>query len=176
MYWWNVSKLAEDFREGRVEEKERFKYFLATSIVWALGAQPFFYYGQTFKIAHVISAAVFVTVTIIGITVCYRANRTGDNTDFVGRMICLSWPISIKLAVLFSTIVVILFGVIFTVVVLGLKLKPGSSKAMDAAGILFGSLFPICYYWLIYKYITLVARPKAPGASQLTSPVESLEV
>jgi hypothetical protein len=31
MYWWNVSKLAEDLREGRVEEKERFKYYFAYS-------------------------------------------------------------------------------------------------------------------------------------------------
>ncbi len=30
MYWLNVSKLAEDLREGRVDERERFKYYLAT--------------------------------------------------------------------------------------------------------------------------------------------------
>jgi hypothetical protein len=51
-----------------------------------------------------ISASIFVAITIIGIVLCYRANRRGDNTDFIGRMICLSWPIGIKLGVVFLTI------------------------------------------------------------------------
>lgn len=30
MYWWNMSKLADDLREGKLTEDERLKYYLAT--------------------------------------------------------------------------------------------------------------------------------------------------
>ncbi len=36
MHWWNISKLAEDLREGRVDEKERFRYFLPSFIGFEL--------------------------------------------------------------------------------------------------------------------------------------------
>ena len=45
MYWWNVSQLAQDFQEGRVEEKERFKYYLAYSIVTAVVYEASLYVG-----------------------------------------------------------------------------------------------------------------------------------
>jgi hypothetical protein len=174
MYWWNVAKLAEDFREGRVEEKERFKYFLATSIVWCIGAQPFFYYGSAFKIADLIYAAVGLTVTISGTVLCYRANRSGDNSDFIGRMICLSWPISIMLAVtiLIGTFLFLMFQVLINVAL-------GSDFAYRVSNLgreVVGGLFLSLYYWLAYKYINILAHPKAPAARRLTSPVESLEV
>lgn len=173
MYWWNVAKLAEDLREGRVEEKERFKYFLATSILWALGPQPFLYYGQTFKVMDVISAVVLLAITVIGTILCYRANRSGDDTDFIGRMICLGWPVLIKVAVL--GIVVVFFEALFVALALGSE--SGSSKVVDAVlEVLLVGLLGTYYYWLIYKYMALVAHPKAPAASRLTSPLESLEV
>ena len=36
MYWWNISKLEEDLRERRVDEKERFKDSLANLIGFEL--------------------------------------------------------------------------------------------------------------------------------------------
>jgi hypothetical protein len=38
MYWWNASKPAEDSREGRVDDKERSNYSLATCVVWSIVA------------------------------------------------------------------------------------------------------------------------------------------
>lgn len=163
MYWWNAAKLAEDFREGRVGEKERLKYFLATSILWALGSQPFFYYDRTFKIMDLISAAIFVAITIVGTLLCYRANRSGDNSDFIGRMICLSWPIGIKLAVLFATIGLVVFLFAGTLLVSALR-GEFTAKTGDVLVEIFCYFIGICYYRLIYKYISLVAHAKASAA------------
>jgi hypothetical protein len=140
MYWRNVSKLAEDFREGRVEEKEKFNYFLATSVFWFIMAEPFFFYGQTFKTMDVISAAAGLTITIIGIILCYRANRSGDNTDFVGRMICLGWPILIKLAVLFLTIGAVIFILIQMLMESALEANQARSKQRMPFWSFFGSV------------------------------------
>ena len=102
MYWWNASKLAEDLREGRVDEKERFKYFLATVALWILAVKLLPFPGGASGVEAWISAAVNVTAAFIGISLCYMVNKRGDNRDFIARMICLGWPAGIKFAVLFS--------------------------------------------------------------------------
>ncbi|HTY21555.1 MAG TPA: hypothetical protein VMC85_00370 [Desulfomonilaceae bacterium] len=65
MYWWNASKLAEDLREGRVAEKERFKYFLATFVAWSIVVQLFFFAGGTFSIDGLISSAIILAAMVI---------------------------------------------------------------------------------------------------------------
>ncbi len=145
MYWWNVSRLAEDLREGRVTEKERFKYYLATFLVVTVMTEPFLYYDAEFKITDVITAAIDAVALIIGTIVCYRANRDGDNADSIGRMICLSWPIVVRLFVLF-------LGVYGALIVL--------SSYSDMGNVIIGALFEICLYLLLYKYVKIVAQPK----------------
>lgn len=97
MYWRNVSKLAEDLREGRVDEKERFKYFLVAFVVWGVGIQLLLYSGGGFSGEGLVCAAANLTMAIMGTIVCYRINKSGDNADFVSRMICLSGTSAIKL-------------------------------------------------------------------------------
>jgi hypothetical protein len=79
---------------------------------------------------------------------CYWTNRGGDNVDFVGRMICLSWPIIINVGVLYLAIripVGITFG----------------SNDSDLLVAIFAAFFDISLYWLLYKYVKIVAQPKA---------------
>jgi hypothetical protein len=96
MYWLRAEKLADDFREGRVDEKERFKYYVATFIAWNLIAQLFLAYGGPFQPMRLIPMALNLIVTVAAAFLCYRVNKTGDNTDFIARMICLGWPIGIR--------------------------------------------------------------------------------
>lgn len=102
MYWWYACKLAEDLREGRVDEKERFKYFLATFIVWISAVQFIPSPGGASGTESWVSAAVNVTAAFIGISLCYMVNKRGDNRDFIARMICLGWPVGTRFVVLFS--------------------------------------------------------------------------
>jgi hypothetical protein len=160
MYWWNVRQLAQELRAGQVDEKERFKYFLATSIAWTLVAQPFFYYGETFKVADVVSGVLALTITVIGTVLCYRVNKRGDNTDFIARMICLSWPIGIKLVMLgFGVLILVDIGTWATGSDFDVDnvLTGGLGSGITAA--LFGS----GYYWLVYKYLILITKAKKAG-------------
>jgi hypothetical protein len=159
MYWWNVSKLAEDFRDGRVEERERLKYYLATSISWTLGRLPILNSGSTFKMEHLIAAVLVVASTIIGIILCYRANKSGDNTDFIGRMVCLSWPIGIKVGVLFSAFMIV-FLIIFGIAVMQTGFDSGALKYFTVATTIGIAFLQVCFYWLLYKYVTLIAHAK----------------
>jgi hypothetical protein len=92
MYCWNVSKLAEDLREGQVDEKERFKYFLATLIGWSVAGLLFLHSGRTFSTDGLISIGLILAIGVVGIILYYRVNKSGDNIDFIPRMICLGGP------------------------------------------------------------------------------------
>jgi hypothetical protein len=163
MYWWNVSKLAEDFREGRVEEKERFKYYLATIFAWGIVAEPLFWYGHRFNlVADVVTAVGGLAITIMGTVMCYRANKSGDNIDFIGRMLCLGWPIAIKIVVMFSALTLIIFALSDIVAwIMGSDFDMAKHVPdQDIIGKAWGALLTICIYWLLYKYITFVAHAK----------------
>ena len=144
MYWWNASKLAEDLREGRVDEKERFKYFLATFIVWVPAVQLLPFPGGASGVEAWISAAVSLAAVLVGITACYAINKSGDNIDFVGRMICLGWPVSIGLTVLYSPV--------FSIFVY----EGGWNPYLEGA--FFGILFIFPYYLIICRYIAAAAE------------------
>lgn len=68
MYWWNAQKLTEDLREGRVDEKERFKYFLATFIALNI----LVYSGNAFSLEDLVSTGLSLAVIVIGTILCYR--------------------------------------------------------------------------------------------------------
>ncbi len=91
MYWSNASKLAEDLREGRVDETERFQYYLATFAALSIGVPIFFYSVQPLRIDDLIYLVVAAIIGVIGAILCSRVNKSGDNIDFLPRMICLSW-------------------------------------------------------------------------------------
>lgn len=166
MYWWNASKLAVDLREGRVDEKEKFKYYLATIVAWNIVVQTIFHYGDVSSLQHLLFALVILIITVVGTVLCYRANKRGDNTDFVPRMICLGWPVGIRLAVTYSAVML--------AVVLGLSLpaKAVPPETLYSAiletllsrwNTIFGLLgiyiiFP--YYLEIYRYLVHVAQKR----------------
>lgn len=167
MYWWNVSKLAEDLRDGRVDEKERFKYFLATFIAWNTVVQLFIYSGVPFSIGAFISTAVNLTVAVIGIVLCYRANESGDDADFIGRMICLGWPIGVRLVVTFSAIFLLLGSI--TSMPEGADgplpfLSTISGKVREIWDRFLGIIVVAYYFFDMYRRLAFVA--KAQGTEE----------
>ncbi len=154
MYWWNVSKLAGDFQQDRVDEKERFKYYLAYVTVVMASTELGYYLGRTFTVLSFIDSAATIAISIIGIVVCYRVNQNGDDRDFIGRMICLGWPIFIKLTVL------LVIGYLFFFFVN--EMVAGRDASSDLAGDILGVVarifFVICYYWMLYKYVNIAAQ------------------
>jgi hypothetical protein len=39
-----------------------------------------------------------IVLTVAGILICHELNRRGDDRDFVNRMVCLGWPVCIRVA------------------------------------------------------------------------------
>lgn len=149
MYWLRVGKLAEDLREGRVTEKERFKYYLATFIAYGVAVQLFIYLGGPFDVDRLISAAVNLTAAVTGIFFCYRINRSGDDSDFIPRMICLGWPVGVWC--------VMLAGVCALFAASGGKLQELSIRFFAGQLLIF---FIVPYYHTIRGHLALIARAK----------------
>jgi hypothetical protein len=172
MYWLNTNKLAVDLREGRVDEKEQFKYYLATFIAWNIGLPLFVLYGAPFGVESLLSIGAGFIIAIIGIMLCYRANRSGDNKDFVPRMICLNWILGFGIAVWLSAIPVI-FGFLSSLV----ALKEGFSAFLDGLSAIpldviqfwtrkrdtffFCVILVLLYYFFLYWSIAWVAQSEA---------------
>jgi len=183
MYWWNYRKLAEDLRENRVDERERFKYFLATFIGWNIAVQLFSYSPSPFSIPRFVVVAVCVIIAIIGIAFCYRANKRGDNVDLLARMICLSLPVGVQWAS-FLTILALTMSIIesvpaavlgpvsFAYTILGEKWKRWTDPFGGSTGILFN----IFYFWTIYAHIAFGAKVKdAENLAALKQTIWSVE-
>ncbi len=113
MYWWRVSKLAIDLREGRVDEKERFKYFLATFTAWVLIIQMLPAWRSVLSADHLASVALNLGAGVIGIFLCYMVNKRLDNSDFIPRMICLGWPTAVQYVII-SAVTSIGFGSLYS--------------------------------------------------------------
>ena len=168
MYWWNASKLADDLREGRVDEKERFKYFLGTIVLWIWASQLIFHFGSPFKIGYLIASAVNLILVIVGIALCYRANSRRDNKDFISRMVCLALPIGIQLGLIFSAIC--LFASFLGSLVSALS-GPASHlpklqevmayllNSLPIGGVEMGPLLVPAYCLSLNSYLTRVSQP-----------------
>lgn len=173
MYWWNYRKLAEDLRENRVDEKERFKYFLATFIGWNMAVLLWAYSPGPFGLPGFVAVAVCVIIAIIGIASCYRANQRGDNVDFIPRMICLALPVGLQLASVWAMLV-LTFGVMESVSAAALGplsfayTLPGAAwkSWTDLVAGTAGPIFNMVYFRTIYDLIAFAAKVKDAKNSQ----------
>lgn len=171
MYWWKASKLAVDFREGRVDEQEKFKYYLATIVAWNIVAQTLFRYGDVSVLEHLLCAGLILIINVVGIVLCFGANKRGDDTDFVPRMICLGWPVGIRLAVTFSAIMlVIVLGASLPAKAVGPEaywsvILATLQRRWNTLSGLLGIYILLGYYWEVYGHLISIAQER--GAENL---------
>jgi len=106
MYFWNVKSLANDFKENKITERQKMRYYLFVSILiecilqlhnimpntthskWSISYFGWIYFGMS------------LLICLLGTIWCYQANHQGDDQDFISRMVCLSQPIGIRLVVI----------------------------------------------------------------------------
>jgi hypothetical protein len=172
MYWWSMSKLEDDLREGKVNEKEQFKYYLATFLAWNLAVCS----GYTFSIEDLTSTALNLTATIIGTISCYMINKSGDNGDFISRMICLGFPAGVRIAMFLATIALLFAGVVrLPAAAYGLEAYVSAMRdhLVHIWSISWGIFFLVPYYFLIYSSFARIAQTKAPKNVAKVEPINT---
>ncbi|MCA0754971.1 hypothetical protein KP806_07900 [Paenibacillus sp. N4] len=155
MYLWNVKALAHELKEKTLSQQQKMKYFLVFILLNVIMIECSYYLGMSFNfnIYDLIGSLETVVVNIAGIIFCYRANRSGDNDDFIERFICLSLPITIRLLFI-SVIVLPIILLIDTFVLRGWFLTENTS----IIDVLIYAIEVIGYYLWIRSYLIKIAN------------------
>ncbi len=166
MYWLDMPKLAENLREGRVDEKDRFKYYLASITTVGIVVPLFFYSVGPLDVDRLICFVLSAITGVAGIILCYRANKSGDNIDFIPRMICLGWTAAISVLSIFYLIPLVI-SLVAAVHKIGSYLSYVLSVRQHFGewrlSIVCFSGMPVLvaiYYGFVYFYVARVAQAK----------------
>lgn len=159
MYLWKVDSLVKDFKSGKVSQKEELKYILLLTVVMALASDPVLYIGSAYNSYDTLSSVLMLGISIFGVYYCYKLNSSGDDKDFIVRIMCIGLPVMIRvLAVMFP--IFIIAGALE-----GIFLYPETvdeeifeSTPMQVVSI---SVFIAAYYWYLSIKIKDVSTPNA---------------
>ena len=156
MYLWKVDSLVEDFKSGKVTQKEEFKYYLLFILTVTCLTAPVF--GKSsFNYFDVIALVAMLGITTYGVYYCYKINASGDNRDFIARITCLGLPIIIRLLVILIPIALV-WGAIKTFYnPTGLDIKTSGATLFE---VVFASIDSAIYYWYLSIKIKAVSPLK----------------
>lgn len=107
MFFWNTKQLATIIKQEGLSEHIRMNYYLATSIFSALSIYMTVLIPRNNTYAVLVEAASILLILIFGIKITFSSNKGKDGSDYVGRMIALSFPLLIK-----ALVIGLVFGVI----------------------------------------------------------------
>jgi hypothetical protein len=102
MYWWNYRKLALALREGTVKPWQLSVYWvvfllgLLLTILFYIHIVPKFP-ATTLNTVNNIAIPAIATIAWLGTS--YWINASGDNRDYLNRLVSISFPIFIRLLV-----------------------------------------------------------------------------
>jgi membrane protease YdiL (CAAX protease family) len=117
MYIWNIKKLAMDLQEDRISSREEMKYLMTFSLFFILITHFLLYPFETIEGAAFTHESIFVFIAdmiFIGfLTLWYlfRINQSGDNKDFIKRVMCLGLPIGVRILTV-TMFFLFLFGIL----------------------------------------------------------------
>ena len=96
MYFWKIDELIEDFKLNNVSQKEEFKYYISFSIIGVIMSNKYFNLGGNYNIYDFLDTVILIAVSAWGIWHCYKANSSGDNSNFITRIICIGFPAALR--------------------------------------------------------------------------------
>jgi hypothetical protein len=123
MNWVNDRELARRFQDNSVPSRERMYYYLATQVIISIVmSQTFLSWSESESLYVPLSTELIITDTIsllFGIAVIYALyciNKQGDDKEFIERIVCISWPVTMQficiiiIYILFNIVTYLLFG------------------------------------------------------------------
>jgi hypothetical protein len=155
MYFWNIKALKEELVNGQLSQRERFKYYLACTILYALSLELTVVSPVPFNNLLLVQSVLTIALTIAGTIYCYRINRAGDDQEFIDRIFCIGWVVGIKLAVFWIAA--------YLAYSIGGRLVGGDefssfAESFNVIDLAFSFVFCCVAYWLTGIHIGDVAR------------------
>ena len=156
MYFWNINELSIKLKHNVLSPSETFKYFCVSFAI--LGKFVLFsaYVSGYDSQEALIDTTISLIVTLIGLIICFKINKKGDNQQFLTRFFCLSIPITVRLfliMVIFLATNYLLFIWLQTIFSIQ-QLKPIYTLINAGAGI----MLDVIYYAYMAKYLALISK------------------
>ncbi len=160
MYLWNLDTLAARLKARSLTEREKFTYLFAVVISYTLAIETVSYLPSRGTTTELIGSTLVVAITAAGTFYCFRANQNGDGEEFVVRYICLGWVLLVRLFVLSTIAMLLIYGVL-SVVAKEIMDELFSGHSIGLEIIVVGMVTLIYYVWLASE-ISMVALSGPP--------------
>ncbi|HEX8833071.1 MAG TPA: hypothetical protein VF719_02660 [Abditibacteriaceae bacterium] len=86
---------------------------------------------------------------------CYEANSAGDDTEFIDRIVCLSWPINIRMLAVFMPLYIL-----YAAIAAG----SGGSTETNLFDVLAMTFYSVYFYKWLHALLLRIAQ-KTPDQS-----------
>lgn len=155
MYLWKVDSLVEDFKSGSVSQKEEFKYILLFTVLLVFASDPVLHIGYSYNYYATIESIITLGISIFGVYYCYKINSSGDNKDFIVRVMCIGLPVMIRML---AVMIPVLFvgGILEAAILYPEYFAEGALKSTPLQ-VAFTSVFIAAYYWYLSTKLKAVS-------------------
>ena len=148
MYIWKIDKLNKELITGELSEREKFKYLVASSIIYGLVTIRYSSPNHVDTWSGVIAAIV----AVIGLFFIYKCNGGDNGKEFLTRYLSISLVILIRVVVLLMIPSLIVLMVVQEIYLGGI---PDETTTVDLAYI---TIVEIVFVFWVAKHINKVAR------------------
>lgn len=163
MYFWDINALVHKLKTYTLSSYEQAQYYLAlmlctsfTTITQLLPKQP-----STMGAMPIILSWLAGTVVLFGgLAYCYKINKSGDDKDFLTRMICLLFTSAIRFGVLSLLVIMplsMIIGIIVSLYISPTAIQENATIAFLIGGA-FGLLWTISLYWYVGQQFKKIAQ------------------
>jgi hypothetical protein len=146
-WWWSLRPLVDALIDQRLTSKAQSGYLFG----WIVAVAPSLFLlsvpGQNGLVA-VLRMLAGLLIIAAGTSVCFQANERGDGHDFLPRIICLGWPIALRVG-----LGAFLPGKIILMII---ESHSGCSFTMY-----FNPIIQGIYFWRLHHWIGVVSRGKS---------------
>ena len=160
MYFWQVNALVEDLKARRVSQRQKMYYYLAYTLLTLIAVDVAGLVATELNFFVVLNSLLGVLITVGGILLCYEANSQGDDAEFIDRMVCLSWPISLRMFVVLIPVVVIY----------GLILASATGETETGIGDVLIMTFYLIYFYKWLHFCILKVSQAIPATDPGAAP------
>lgn len=173
MYFWNVSELTKRLKNNTLSAYEEAQQYFASLLLYTIGIGL----PHTESLHNLDSALMGwlptlgnILVLLCGIAYCYNINKTGDNKDFIKRMVCLAFPISLRITICALTIFFVIAGFVSHLfyeihpqaTTFHISATPYFRDETTIFGTIFDALYTLfwvtIYYWYTGKQLRKIAH------------------
>jgi hypothetical protein len=172
MYFWNSRSLAHQLKTGKLSERERAKYLLATLLTIIIPIPPTIRFLDKAPAADVLGQTILAIVaTILGVWVCFAANRKGDDREFLDRFICLGWTTAIRVAAGFLAVWI---AYILLSQMIEHHIFRTDHEYSGVLNLLIAATFDAIFYWRLRNWMRFVSQFRERSRSDADAPPASI--